>query len=101
MPFLTWCNVSTHRAIGTVAAMAFPLAFAGSLGYVVAGWSVAELPRWSLGFVYLPALLGISVTSMLMAPLGARLAHRLPAATLRRIFALFLIAMGVKVAISV
>ena len=101
VPFLTWCNVSTHRAIGTVAAMAFPLAFAGSLGYVVAGWSVAELPRWSLGFVYLPALLGISVTSMLTAPLGARLAHRLPAATLRRIFALFLIAMGVKVAISV
>jgi uncharacterized membrane protein YfcA len=101
VPFLTWCNVSTHRAIGTVAAMAFPLALAGSLGYAVAGWSVPELPRWSLGFVYLPALIGISVTSMLLAPLGARLAHRLPAPTLRRIFALFLIAMGAKVAISV
>jgi len=101
VPFLTWCNVSTHRAIGTVAAMAFPLALAGSLGYVVAGWGIAELPGWSLGFVYLPALLGISVTSMLFAPLGARLAHRLPAVTLRRIFAVFLIAMGAKVAISV
>jgi uncharacterized membrane protein YfcA len=101
VPFLTWCNVNTHRAIGTVAAMAFPLALAGSTGYVVAGWGIAELPGWNLGFVYLPALVGISVTSMLFAPLGARLAHRLPAATLRRIFALFLIAMGVKVAISV
>lgn len=101
VPFLTWCNVSTHRAIGTVAAMAFPLALAGSIGYVVAGWGIAELPGWSLGFVYLPALVGIAVPSMLFAPMGARLAHRLPAPTLRRIFALFLIAMGVKVAISV
>ncbi len=62
---------------------------------------MADLPRWSLGFVYLPALVGIALTSMLFAPMGARLAHRLPAPTLRRIFALFLIAMGVKVAISV
>jgi uncharacterized membrane protein YfcA len=101
VPFLTWCNVSTHRAIGTVAAMAFPLALAGSIGYVVSGWSAAGLPRWSLGFVYLPALVGISATSMLFAPLGARLAHRLPAPTLRRIFAVFLLAMGAKVAVSV
>lgn len=101
VPFLTWCNVSTHRAIGTVAAMAFPLALAGSVGYVAAGWDAEGLPPWSLGFVYLPALVGISITSMLLAPLGARLAHRLPAATLRRIFALFLLAMGVKVAVSV
>jgi uncharacterized protein len=101
VPFLTWCNVTTHRAIGTVAAMGFPLALAGAAGYVVAGWNADGLPPWSVGFVYVPALVGISITSMIVAPLGARLAHRLPARTLRRIFALFLIAMGVKVAISV
>jgi len=101
VPFLTWCNVTTHRAIGTVAAMGFPLAIAGTLGYAVAGWNVAALPRLSLGFVYLPAFIGISATSMLAAPWGARIAHRLKGATLRRIFAIFLIAMGVKVAISV
>lgn len=101
VPFLTWCNVSTHRAIGTVAAMGFPVAIAGALGYVVAGWSVGELPPWSLGFVYLPAFVGISITSMVTAPIGARLAHRLKGATLRRIFAVFLILMGVKVAVSV
>jgi len=101
VPFLTWCNVNTHRAIGTVSAMAFPLAVAGTLGYVISGWSVPELPPGSLGFVYLPAFIGISVTSMLTAPLGARLAHRLKGATLRRIFAVFLIVMGVKVAVSV
>jgi len=101
VPFLTWCNVTTHRAIGTVAALGFPLAIAGTLGYVAAGWNLTSLPRFSLGFVYVPAFIGILATSMLAAPWGAQLAHRLKGATLRRIFALFLIAMGVKVAISV
>jgi len=101
VPFLTWCNVTTHRAIGTVSAMGFPLAIAGTLGYVIAGWSAPGLPEWSLGFVYLPAFIGISITSMLTAPFGARLAHKLKGATLRRIFAVFLVVMGVKVAVSV
>jgi uncharacterized membrane protein YfcA len=101
VPFLTWCNVSTHRAIGTVAAMGFPLAIAGAIGYVIAGWNAQGLPPYSLGFVYLPAFAGISITSVLTAPLGARLAHRLKGATLRRIFAVFLVVMGLKVAVSV
>ena len=101
VPFLTWCNMSTHRAIGTVAAMGFPLAIAGAVGYAVAGLTVPGLPKWSAGFVYLPAFAGISIASLLVAPFGARLAHRLKGPTLRRIFALFLIAIGVKVALSV
>jgi uncharacterized membrane protein YfcA len=101
VPFLTWCNMGTHRAIGTVAALAFPLAAAGSVGYVISGLNVAELPRWSVGFVYLPALVGISATSMLLAPFGARLAHRLPASRLRRIFALVLAAMAARVVVSI
>ena len=101
VPFLLWCNVTMHRAIGTVAAMAFPLAIAGTLGYIVSGWTVPDLPRWSVGFVYVPAFLAISATSMFTAPLGARVAHRLQGVTLRRIFAVFLIVMGAKVAISV
>ena len=101
VPFLTWCNVSVHRAIGTVAAMGFPVAIAGAVGYAVAGWNAPDVPPWSLGFIYLPAFVGISATSMLTAPLGARLAHRLKGAQLRRIFAVFLILMGVKVAVSV
>jgi uncharacterized membrane protein YfcA len=101
VPFLTWCNVSTHRAIGTVAALAFPLALAGSIGYAAAGWDIPGRPAWSIGFVYLPALVGISASSMLLAPFGARLAHRMPARRLRRIFAVVLLAMGAKVAVSI
>lgn len=101
VPFLTWCSMSIHRAIGTVAAMGFPVAIAGALGYVVAGLGVAGLPAWSAGFVYLPAFAGIAAASMLVAPFGARLAHRLKGSTLRRIFAVFLVAVGIKIAISV
>lgn len=101
VPFFTWCNVSVHRAIGTCAAMGFPLALAGTAGYVASGWTAPGLPPWSVGFVYVPAFVGISITSMLVAPLGARLAHRLKGGTLRRIFALFLFAMGAKVALTV
>jgi uncharacterized protein len=101
VPFLTWCNVTTHRAIGTVAAMGFPLAIAGTVGYMIAGWQAPGLPEWSAGFVYLPAFLGISVTSVLVAPLGARLAHRLRGPTLGRIFAAFLLVMAAKLAISI
>jgi len=101
VPFLTWCSLNMHRAIGTVAALGFPLAIAGAVGYAISGWNAPGLPPWSAGFVYLPAFLGISIASVLVAPFGARLAHRLTGPTLRRIFAVFLIAIGVKVALSV
>ena len=101
VPFLAWCNVNTHRAIGTVAALGFPVAIAGAIGYALAGLDVPDAPEWSLGFVYLPAFAGISITSVLVAPFGARLAHRLKGPTLRRIFAVFLVLVGAKVAISV
>ncbi len=101
VPFLTWCNMNTHGAIGTVAALGFPVSIAGAIGYAVAGWNVPGLPQWSLGFVYLPAFVGISLTSVLVAPYGARLAHRLKGPTLRRIFAVFLLLVGAKLATAV
>jgi uncharacterized membrane protein YfcA len=95
VPFLIWCNVAMHRAIGTSAAIGFPIALAGAAGYVVNGLS-AELPPYSLGFVYLPALIGVAATSIITAPLGARLAHSLPVGGLKKIFAILLIGMGTK-----
>ena len=101
VPFLTWCNVKTHRAIGTVAALGFPTAIAGAIAYAVAGFDAAGLPPWSVGFIYAPAFVGISATSLLLAPWGAKLAHRLKGPTLRRIFAVFLIVVAAKVALTV
>lgn len=100
VPFMSWCNVPIHRAVGTSAAIGFPIAFAGAAGYIVSGARVAGLPEWSLGFVYLPALLGISVCSMLTAGFGARLAHAMPVARLKQAFALLLLLMALKMLIG-
>ncbi|MER2517387.1 sulfite exporter TauE/SafE family protein [Candidatus Accumulibacter phosphatis] len=96
VPFLTWCNVRVQHAIGTSAAVGFPIAIGGSLGYIFNGWEHPGLPPWSVGYVYLPALLWLVPSSMLIAPLGARLAHRLPVATLKRLFAAILILLAAK-----
>lgn len=101
VPFLTWCNQSIHRAIGTVAALGFPISIIGTISYIAAGWHMPDMPPWSLGFVYLPAVVGISSMSMLSARWGARTAHRLKGDTLRRIFAVVLVALAAKVAMSV
>lgn len=87
VPFMTWCNVKMQNAIGTSAAIGLPIALAGALGYLINGWGSGGLPDWSLGYVFLPALVLISVVSTFTAPLGAKLAHRLPVATLKKIFA--------------
>jgi len=96
IPFLAWCNLPLKRAIGTAAANGFPIAVAGTVGYVLQGSRVPDLPQWSLGYVYLPALALIVAASMPMAPLGARLAHRLPVKRLRVVFALMLFALGLR-----
>lgn len=98
VPFMLWHNVTLHRAIATSAAIGFPIAIAGAAGYVLGGWGVQGLPAGSLGFVYLPALAGIVVGSVLTAPLGARTAHRLPVRPLKRIFALLLVTLALRMA---
>jgi uncharacterized membrane protein YfcA len=100
VPFMLYCNVSFHNAIGTSAAISLVVSAAGAIGFVLAGLREAGLPPWSLGYVYLPALVGISLTSIFLAPLGAKAAHRMPVATLRKIFALFLLALAAKLAYS-
>lgn len=95
VPFLVWCNTSMQKAVATSAAAGMPIAIAGSAGYIVMGYGDARLPEWSSGYVYWPALLGIAVASLLFAPLGAQLAHRLPTQRLRAIFAFILAVLGV------
>jgi uncharacterized membrane protein YfcA len=96
IPFLARCNVPLKRAIGTAAANGFPIAVAGTVGYVLNGLRVSGLPDGSLGYVYLPALAIIVAASMPAAPLGAKLAHRLPVKRLRIVFALMLLALALR-----
>ena len=96
VPFLTWCNTAIRQAVATSSACGLPIALAGALGFVVTGLNAAGRPDWSLGYVYGPALVGITLTSMLSAPLGAKLAHTLPTEMLKKVFAAFLTLVGVK-----
>lgn len=96
VPFMTWCNIKLHQAIGTSAAIGLPIAVAGAAGYIANGLNVSGLPPHSLGFVYLPALAAIVAASVLTAPLGAKAAHRLPVAKLKRIFAILLYTLGAR-----
>lgn len=96
VPFLIWCNVRPHQAIGTSAAVGLPIAIGGTLGYIWNGWGLTGLPAGSLGFVYLPALAVILLASVVVAPVGARLAHRLPIRVLQRIFAGLLLLLSAK-----
>lgn len=87
VPFLVACNVRMHQAIGTSAATGLPIALAGTAGYILAAHGAGDLPAGSFGFIHLPALIGTAGASVLFAPLGAKLAHRLPVAALKKIFA--------------
>ncbi|MCL4205682.1 MAG: sulfite exporter TauE/SafE family protein [Pirellulaceae bacterium] len=100
VPFLLWCNQPMHRAIGTSAAIGFPIALFTSLGNVFFGLHATGLPAYAVGYVYLPALACIVAASVLTAPLGAGLAHRLPVRALKRVFAVLLIVVGTRMLLS-
>jgi uncharacterized membrane protein YfcA len=101
VPFLTWCNVRVQTAIGTSAAVGLPIAAAGAIGYVINGLSASGLPSYSLGFVYLPAVLSMAVASICTAPFGARLAHRLPVPMLKRLFAVLTVSLSLHMLYTV
>ena len=94
VPFMTWCNVPIRHAVGTSAALGFPIALANTLGYTVAGWNIAPALPGAFGYLYLPALAVIAAASMTMAPLGARTAQRTDTKKLKRLFAVLLLGLA-------
>jgi uncharacterized membrane protein YfcA len=96
VPYLRWNGVDIRAAIGTAATCGLPIALAGSVGYILAGPGIGAVPGWNSGFIYWPALAGIVLASVPMAPLGAALAHRLPRQRLVRVFALVLAVIGIR-----
>lgn len=101
VPFLVWCNVPLRNAIGTSAAIGFPVAVGGTIGYVATGFSIPALPAHSLGFIYLPALFWISLASIITAPLGAKATHQMKVGLLRKLFAVLLITLATKLLFKV
>ncbi|MDD2914233.1 MAG: sulfite exporter TauE/SafE family protein [Gallionella sp.] len=96
VPFMLWHNIPFRQAVGTSAALGFPIAVGGTIGYIVTGWALHTLPSGTLGFVYLPALLMLVAGSTFTTPLGAKATHSLPLKPLRRGFAALLFVLATK-----
>lgn len=96
VPFLGRHSVAMHRAVATASACGVPLAIAGSIGFMLAGWSRAGLPASSIGFVHWPTALALMAASVPLATVGARLAHRLPTTTLKRVFGVMLLVVACR-----
>lgn len=94
VPFMTWCNVPPRQAVGTSAALGFPIALASTAGYVVAGWGLSAALPGAWGYLYLPALAIVAVASTALAPLGARTAQTVNVSVLKRLFAVLLLALA-------
>jgi uncharacterized membrane protein YfcA len=101
VPYLCHHGVRIQRAVGTAAAAGFPIALAGSAGFVISGWGLNALPSGATGYVYWPALLGIALTSLIFAHFGASTAHKLPAAKLKRAFGIVLVLVGIRFVIGI
>ncbi|HEY5789083.1 MAG TPA: sulfite exporter TauE/SafE family protein [Gammaproteobacteria bacterium] len=101
VPYLTWQNVGLKQAIGTSAAIGLPIALAGTLGYLVNGWSHTDPAEYVFGFVYLPAVVMVSLTSYFAAPYGVRLSHWLPVPTLKKVFAVLLLLLSLRMLLVV
>ena len=101
VPFLVWCAVPIIHAVGTSSAIGFPVAVASTIGYVWTGMHTDGLPPTTIGYVDVSAVIGIAAASVLTAPLGARMAHRMPMQVLRRVFAVLLYILAGRMLVQV
>jgi len=100
IPLMIMCNVPIRSAIGTSSALLLPIAGAGAVGYIWTGLGKDHLPPLSLGYVYLPALVGIVVGTLITVPWGAVAAHNMPVSRLKKIFAVIVFLLAAKMLLN-
>ena len=100
LPVMLYCGIAMHTAIGTGAAIGISVTLVGTLGYILGGWHVNDLPEYHLGFVFLPAFIALVAGSVITAPFGARMTHRLPVVALKRIFAFLMYLLATKMLVT-
>lgn len=98
VPYLVGNGLIMKHAVATSSACAIPIALSAAASYALLGWQDSQLPVGSFGYLYLPAFAGIVLTSVFTAPVGAKLAHKLPAQKLKRYFAIVLLFIALKMA---
>lgn len=101
VPFLTWCNVAMKKAIATSSGIGFFIAVSAVAGYFVGGSQQQGLPELSTGYIYWPAVALVSMVSMVTAPFGVKMSHSLPVPIIKKIFAVLLMALSIKMLITI
>jgi len=96
IPILSYLGLPLRKSVGVATVCGVIVAIFGSIGYIINGWGQAQLPAWSFGYIYLPALLGIVLSSSIFARYGVKLATELPVAKLKKFFAVFLFLVAIK-----
>lgn len=93
VPILMHYHVPAKKAIGTSAALSFLISAFGAMSFLVMGIQRADFEH-ALGYIYIPAFWAISITSFVVAPFGAKLAHHLHTHHLRKVFGIALCIAG-------
>lgn len=96
VPYLSWQNVDIKKAIGTSSSIGFPLSISGTIGYIINGWEHTSLDNLYLGYVYLPAVFCIALTSYFFAPIGVKMVHKIPSQNVKKIFAILPLFLSIK-----
>jgi len=96
VPYLIWQSIDIKKAIGTSSAVGFPIAIAGTIGYIINGWEYSSYESMMLGFVNIPSFIFIALCSYFTAPIGVSLAHKLPVNLLKKIFSLLPLILSIK-----
>ncbi|PJG83041.1 sulfite exporter TauE/SafE family protein [Caviibacterium pharyngocola] len=100
VPFLNSRGIEMKKAIGSSAFCGMLLGVSGMFSFIIGGWNVPNMPAYSLGYVYLPAVVGITLTSFFTSKVGATTTTKLPVPTLKRYFALMLIVIAIDMLIK-
>jgi uncharacterized protein len=96
VPYLVHCRYPMRDAVAIASACGLPIAVTSTISYMVLGMNAPNLPAGSFGYVYLPAFFSVVVGSIFTAPIGAKLAHRLPAKRLKRYFSVLIFILAIK-----
>ncbi|CAI8246305.1 MAG: Uncharacterised protein [Glaciecola sp. HTCC2999] len=101
VPAMVFFQIDMRKAIGCAAVSGLIIALFGTTSFIIAGWSVPDLPAYSLGYVYLPATLGIVLSSVFTAPIGAKIGQSMDTQKLKQIFAIFLVLVSIRMLIGI
>ena len=96
VPLMSIMGIKMHQAIGTSASLGFVIALPGTVGFIFSGWDNPNLPEFSFGFIHWNAALCICLMTVILAPLGATISHRLDTKTLKQVFGIFLLIFAVR-----